>query len=41
MTQAILTKTFRGELVSQEIKEYGVEIEGLMGAEGKEGYGIE
>ncbi|AFL86156.1 restriction endonuclease S subunit [Belliella baltica DSM 15883] len=42
LPQAILAKAFLGELVSQEVKEYVVEkIEGLMAAEGEEGYGIE
>lgn len=41
LPQAILAKAFRGELMEQEVKEYVVkEIEGLMAAEPKKGYGI-
>lgn len=39
LPQTMLAKAFRGELVSQEVKEYVVEeIEGLMAAEGTAGY---
>lgn len=42
LPQAILAKAFQGELVSHEVKEYVVkEREGLMAAEGVEGYGSE